>query len=473
MGRSLLQRLGFGAAVAVATVSPGALAVAQAVGKRHLRPRRAPQGGSGDRINAGLIDDIDANPDVRGRKWMAIANEMLRDGHVRKSLDYISDPLCQGMWSFDPVSDSPLDMEVADACKWAFFERLPWRRTLRRMVVGYGAYGISLHEVTDDSCPLPVSRFPLHPGHGFGVVPTGLHERPARSIYRYHQRDGHPDQLESITQEILGSDTEEYAYQKIDANRCVRLTYDQEGADFAGMAVLRSAYAPWKLKKAFQFIDAISHERNGIGTPVMTLPPGVETIDIEAAQDTLAEMRDNEKGFLILGDGYKFEWINSSKSDGTNLNEAIQRCNIDIAYNVTAGHMLLGLTGSSGSYALGSTQEGAYHLTVSAHGQFVTGALNNGQDGWSPVKRFVALNYGPDVPVPLAQVTDLPTRNWLEVVKRYSNGVSVGSITPDRTTENHIRRLMQIGPHDPSTAIARVGGETETATAQEEAEDDA
>ena len=93
---SLLSLIGLGAMVAPASTPPVIrAAVAATVGTARGSTRSKAQGGSGDRIIAGLVDDLDANPDVRAEKWFPIADEMLRDGHVRKSLDYIKDPLLQ------------------------------------------------------------------------------------------------------------------------------------------------------------------------------------------------------------------------------------------------------------------------------------------------------------------------------------------------------------------------------------------
>jgi hypothetical protein len=420
--------------------------------------RVARQSGAGTRIMAGVIDDIDNNAEVRGEKWygspgkLGIAGKMLRDPHVRQSIEYIAGPLCAATWRFKPAGKTELDREVADFCTWAFFEQLTWDQVLRRVVQRYSAYGFDLSEVTDDYRDLPATRFPNHPGGGRGIVPTGFHEIPASSVNRWHQSKVNGAQISGIRQYLQGSDAEAAGYRDIDGDRVLRFTWDQEGANFQGFAVLRSAYAPWKLKMAFQELDAIKHERMAVGTPTMTLGEDADDEDIAAAEIILEEMRANEKGFVVLPNGYKFEWTGAGDSSVTNIGLAIERCNKDIAINVSAGYMLLGLTGQSGSYALGATQQTQHHLTVESHAKFVSAGLSVGMDGWSPVERLVRLNYGPGVAVPRAEARNLPTRNWVDIVKAINNSVQVGSITVDDPLEDEVRDMLQVCPRDPATA---------------------
>lgn len=416
------------------------------------------QSGAGTSIMAGVISDIDNNPEVRGPLWygspgkIGIAGKMLRDPHVRQSLEYIAGPLCAANWRFKPTSNAKGDREVADACTWAFFEQLPWDQVLRRMVQRYGAYGFDLSEVTDDYRAMPSTRFPMHPGGGRGIVPTGIHEISASTVSKWHQSKSNPSQITGIQQYLHGSETEKAGYREISGDRIMRLTWDQEGANFQGLAVLRSAYQPWKLKMAFISLDAIKHERMAVGTPVMTLGEDATDEDIAAAEIILEEMRANEKGYVVLPNGYTFKWEGAGDSNVTNIALAIERCNKDIAINVSAGYMLLGLTGQSGSYALGTTQQTQHHLTVEGHSKFVSAGLSVGMDGWSPVKRFVELNYGYDIAVPRAVAHNLPTRNWADIVKTINNAVQAGVITADDALEDEVRTMLQVGPRDPSTA---------------------
>jgi len=323
------------------------------------------------------------------------------------------------------------------------------------MVRGYVTNGFHLEELTDDTQAIPVNRFPSHPGGGTGILPTGFHHRPSWTVYGWQQSKRRSSWIDGVQQYTQGGDAEPGGFVDIPASRLLRITYDQDGADYTGLAVLRSAYQPWKLKIAFLTIDAIKHERTGVGIPSITLSEKADEEDISKAEEILAEMRANEKGYIVLPEGYKFEWTGAGESSTSNLDAAISRCNIDIAHNVATGFMLLSLTGGTGSRALAGTQQGSYHLTIDSHGALVSEALNLGSDGFSPVERLVRQNYGQDAGIPRLAPRNLPTRDWHRVIETVSKSVAAGVLTADAPLEAQMRESIDLGPHDPSTARAR------------------
>lgn len=435
--------------------------------RRLERERRI--SGAGTRITAGAIASLEHNEELKGWRWrgrpgtVGIATKMLRDPHVRQSLSYVYAPLLAATWRFRPASDSPLDREAAAFAQWCFVEQLNWHEIIKRTVADYCAYGFALAELTDESLPVPEGRFPLHRGGGFGIVPTDAHQIPAWTVDRWGQSKSAPSRVASVTQYVQGSDGEEIGYRTIPADRVVRWTWDQEGANFEGSPILRSAYAPWRMKNAFQTIWAMKHERLGMPAPVAIASETATDDDIDEVENVLKEMRANSRGYAVLDNGWTFKWEGSGDSNASNLELAIQICNQDIAYNVSAGFMLLGLTGKSGSYALGATQQGQYHLAELAQARFLLSGWNLGYDDWSPVERIIRLNYGDDVGLPTLEARNLPTSPWSERIPLAINAANVGLITPDAKTEDAIREMLEFDPHDASTARPRGGAQTSTA----------
>jgi len=425
---------------------------------RTIDLRERPQGGAGTRLSAGFLTDIDQNAEVRGSKWYGspsvagISQKMRRDAHARKSADYVVHPLAGAKWRFRPASSDALDREVADFATHAFFERLPWSQIVRRVATGYMFDGFAIEEVTDGTAPVSASRFPHHPRTAAAVVPTGFHQRPAWSVYRWHQNKTNPAQIESIQQYIQGSDGEKAGFPTVSADRLWRLTWDQDGADFDGLAPMRSAYGPWKIKQLLLTLLVMGHERFALGVPVMTLSEDPADEDVDAAEQVLAELRAHQKAYVILPNGYDLDL--KTATFGTDVLTAIEAQNKDMAINVGAGHMMLGLGGkNAGSYALASTQQGQLHLEVDAHGRFIATCLTLGMDGWSPAERIVRANYGPDVAVPHAEAMNLPTRDWESVAKTYGTLVSQRAIRRDGRTEDQIRESVGLPPFDPESAI--------------------
>lgn len=415
--------------------------------------------GSGTRITSGFIESIDQNPELRGAKWYGapgspgIAQKMMKDLHVRQSLADVYEPLLAGTWRFKPASSSAIDREIADFLTWCLIDSLLWHEATKRIVLDYGQNGFALAELTDASRPIPADRFPLHPGGGFGVVPTGIHQVPGWTVYQWQQSKTSSSQIAGVVQQLGGSDAEALGWPTIPADRLLRWTWDQDGANFEGFAILRSAYAPWKMKIAFQTLASMKHERLALPVPVAIAPEVATDDDIDAVETILKEMRANARGYLVLDNGWSFKWEGATASDGSNIEAAISQCNQDIAFNVSAAFMLLGLTGKSGSYALGATQQGKYHLAELSHARFIAAGWNLGYDGWSPVKRIVQLNYGDSVSIPTLVVRNLPTANWADRIPLMINAANVGLVRRDGRTENAIREALEFDDFDPDTEL--------------------
>jgi hypothetical protein len=214
--------------------------------------RRVARGGSGTVITQGFISELEYNPELRGAKWygepgrIGVAGKMMRDPHVRASVNYVADALCAAKWRFEAASKSPLDREVATYCQRGIVKGIPFRRLVKRIVRGYMPYGFSLHEVLDDERPVSRERFPLHPGGGVGVLPIAFEERPAWTVYQWVQKPDRTTELAAVRQRLSVSDAEPYGLREIPSDRLLRITWDQEGADFSGLAPLRSGARPEK-----------------------------------------------------------------------------------------------------------------------------------------------------------------------------------------------------------------------------------
>src|SRR5687767_5325060 len=99
--------------------------------------------------------------------------------------------------------------------------------------------------MTDDVVPINKELYPLHRGNGRAIMPTGFHHRPASTIREFYARPNFPEQLDYFEQWISGSDTEASGFRRIDGERLIRWTLDQEGSGFTGLALLRSAQGAW------------------------------------------------------------------------------------------------------------------------------------------------------------------------------------------------------------------------------------
>jgi hypothetical protein len=422
-------------------------------------PRSYRNSSSGTGNVFGQIRDTDPNDEIRGPLWYGsqgqpgVAQKMDRDWNVRQTTRYVADPLGSCIWRFETKGERPIDKEAARFANYAFLEQPFWARYRERAIANYMACGFDLHEMTDDVRALPSGRFPLHPGGGRGLVPTGLHEIPPCTVSYFHQSKTDPNQLDNVEQWQPYSDVEGCGWRTVPADRLIRLTWGQEGANFAGMAPKRSAYGPWKLKMAALTILAILHDRCGVPYPSIVLPPDCSPEDKEQVDAILSEMRSNPRGWLRLPNGSIFKWEQASCDDADNLRQFIIYCDNCISQNVSAGFMMLSLNDKTGSNALASTQSGQYHLSTVTHAAFVSSGINYAPDGWSPVERIVRANYGEDVAVPCLVARNLPTHPWQETAKVAINAKTAKAVRWCEGDEARTREWLGMDPFDADTEI--------------------
>ncbi len=393
---------------------------------------------------------------------------MLTDAHVRRSVDAVKAPLLASKWGFKPASDDPIDLEVARFCEWVFFECLDWAESLEKITT-YIEFGFSVLEYTDDTAPVPTSRFPNHPGNGIGVVLSGLHDRPQWSICEWHPVEDDHSRLSHVVQ----WDADELKL--IESDRLVRFTWEQRGSNFGGMALLRSAWGPWKGKLTCRVLELIRHERIAVGTPTITLPGEGEDIevsddDIANAETILKSLRSAHQGYAVLPGGYKLDWAEGGEP--TDLDATIKSLEQDIAHNLGTSFLLLGQQGGAGSYNLAGTLEGQFHLSIHRHANKITGGFNRGSDGHSLVERIVRLNYGDRVALPSMIAKNLPTKPIDTLLRLTKELAEVGALTPDDQTEADIREDLDLRPRDPSVP-RRYSTMTEPQTPPEELLNDA
>lgn len=413
-------------------------------------PYRPKMAGGVGRLRVGnTVLDLDPNAEVRGTSWygtpyaMGISRQMLRDTHVRKGVDAIRDPLLGATWDFEPRPsdrDNALAEQVADFCRFCFFECNPWQSVLRNSL-SYLFDGWTVLEPTDDVVPISRDRFPASVMGDVGVVFTGLHHRPGWTFDAdgFEANDENPLQLAALYQENR--------QRKLD--RFIRLTWEQNADDYTGMPLTRSIYWAYKAKKVLQLVEIMRHEREHMGVPTIKLPEGA-TPDMEAeARKIAADIRANSRGYLVLPDGFDFEWSNTTTS--TDINATIERLNRDIAHLFGNGFTLLGSRGTSGSNALSETQMKAYMLSIDQHANFVSECFSRGQDGWSAVEHIVRLNFGDQAPVPQLVARNLPTRNYLESFTVLHNLLMSGGARADVPLRKTIREVMYLPPEDPNT----------------------
>tara|TARA_Y100001956_G_scaffold82409_1_gene103195 strand:- start:981 stop:2375 length:1395 start_codon:yes stop_codon:yes gene_type:complete len=424
-----------------------------------LRPNT--QGGSAVSIWSGQIMERESNTECSLSRWtgtphiQGVASKMYRtDAHVRSSLSMLVNPLLSCTWDVAPASNDEVDVEVADFVKYCLMQsEINFEAYVKRCVLSYATDGVALFEWTDDVRPIPAERFPNHPsnGKGLGILPTGLHYRPAYSVDRWNQRASDPTSLKSVTQHITGSDTQKSKDVTISGKRLLRWTWEPEApANFVGQSILRSAYPAWKLKRMLMVCLAIRNERLSNPIPSLTMPTDVTEAEIEQATDILRNLKSNESSFLLLPNSFEFDFKGITAGDGTALTEAIRYCDLSIFVNVLGAFSLLG-QGSPGSYALSASQQHEFALSIETHAKTIAARWNHKQDGWCPIERIVKMNYG-DRQLPRLTYRATPMRDYTKILPVLSGLAQWNLIQADDRLESHIRAILHLPEKEDGSA---------------------
>lgn len=319
-------------------------------------------GAPGTIVTSGFIIDDEHAAELRGRAALDVWDRMRRgDAQVAASLLSIELPIRAAVWDVSQASDSSDDQERADFVRRNLLGGMSvtWDDTLRQAML-HLAFGFMCFEKVYEERAGAIALAKLAP-------------RLPRSIWQW---DIAPDAtLRGVKQLVYSLGTGTSYMPEIPGDRLVVLTHRREGANFAGMSLLRGAYKHWKIKDALYRLDAIRHERFGVGVPTMTLPAGYQAKDQENAVVLMRELRSHEQSYLVVPPGFQASVLQAPSSGIAPMMESIKHHNIEITKNVFAQFLDLGST-ETGARALGESMQDFFLLGVSAVARYIEDTFN-------------------------------------------------------------------------------------------------
>ena len=392
-----------------------------------------------------FTNDDEPNPDLIWPGSVRVYDKMRReDGQVSSVLRAVTMPIRSAKWEIIPGSARPdvvamvsqdLGLQVLgqeDTASSRTDGRFSWREHLRLALLEL-TYGHSFFEQVYEL------------GADGRDHLAKLAWRPPRSISEIDvDSDGG---LVAIKQyPLMGSVT-------IPVDRLVAYVNDREGGDWIGQSLLRPAYKNWLLKDRLLRAQALTIERNGLGVPVYTgaeAPEsvnGVEAIDKwnkdehDAGLKIASGFRAGATAGASIPAGSKLELLGvNGKLPDTDA--PIRYHDEQIARSVLAHFLNLGT--ETGSWALGSTFADFFTQSLNAVARQVQDVTQQHVIG-----DLVALNWGPDEPVPMLRVEEIGDRQTATATAIQSL-VQSGAITPDQPLEDFMRAQYGIPPRDPN-----------------------
>jgi len=223
--------------------------------------------------------------------------------------------------------------------------------------------------------------------------------------------------------------------QPIPASRLVKYIWEQEGANWTGHSMMRSLYRNWLIKDRLLRVDALKHERNGMGIPKTKAAPGASKVEMEALSRAAQQAKAGDVSGVTLPDGSDMELMGVK---GT-LPDTIASINYHdeaMARKYLMMFMQLGST-LHGSRALGSEFIDYFQLAQETLANWYRDTTNEDviEENW-------LWNYGETDTVPRLEYhrEDDPLLAIEPLVKCVENGI----IRVDDELEETVREAMDI-----------------------------
>ena len=418
-------------------------------------------GAPGTQFYSGFLNDEEYLPELQGANAIKAYGRMRHDSMVKAMLQALTMPLRGAIPGFEPASDDPLDKHIALACEDAFFNMRGqlWDSFFRQLLNGKLTYG---HAVFEPVWVDPEGKPNLVEADGEEVIaPYKLAPRLQKSIFRWHidkygsllgiQQRVFVGGLEPGT-EIHDGDTSAGTYGAsgtwkfidIAADRLFVSTLDQEGANFAGISVLRAAYKNWYYKDVHLRIQALAAERHGVGVPYAIVKQGIHEDEEAAVVAALASLHAHEKGYLLVSEAQLADYskigmnpigiMNMGAAGTRQTNQSVEYHDRQMAVSILADFLTLG-AGNVGSFSIHRDKRSMFYDATK-------GVQRPTEDDFNQqvVRRFVDLNWGrPKNGYPKFGLSGLESKDAGTIGAALGKLFEVGALTPTADTEQSLR----------------------------------
>lgn len=414
-------------------------------------------GVSGNPITGGFLQDLgEHNPLMMGRTAISTYEEMRRgDAQIHATLAACKLPVQSAKWDVVPGVDKSapgyrLAKEIAAFVRDNLFGGLEFRTSTGGWTTQ--SWAEVLHNallMLDYGCAVHEDVWRVDSSH---IRLRKLAARLPLTFYRWHtEADGET----LIALEQYGYRGNRFLSALLPADKIARFTYNQEGANFWGIALLRPMYPHWFIKSKLYRIDAIACERNSLGVPVWRLPPGFAKEDREAAYSFVTQLAAHEASGAVEppGDatsGFRIVGLQGQIKD---LKPSIEHHNVMISRAALALFMDLG-TSETGSRALGQSQGDFFMLSLQSLADQIAWEITN-----TSVRRLVAFNFGEGAPCPRLVAANVQSRGLAALVDALTRFAQTGLVVSEDNLRRFIREELAL-PEESAQGVVAIRSET-------------
>ena len=274
------------------------------------------------------------------------------------------------------------------------------------------------------------------------------------TFYRWHtELDGET----LVALEQYGYRGGRYLNVTLPAEKIALFTYNQEGANFWGTALLRYMYPHWYVKSNLYRMDSIACERNALGIPVWKLAPGFSKEDRDAAYNFVTQLAAHESTGAVEPPGDPATGLRIVGVEGRvrDILPSIQHHNVMISRAALALFMDLAAA-EHGSRALGQQHGDFFLLSLQNLADQVAAVMTN-----TSVRRLVEFNFGEDAPAPRLVPANVQARGLGEIVDALTKFAQTGLVVSEDNLRRFIRQELAL-PEEGKTGVVAIRGEVVT-----------
>lgn len=228
----------------------------------------------------------------------------------------------------------------------------------------------------------------------------------------------------------------------IPASRLAWYSYGAEGANWAGISVLRPAFGAWLLKHEIWRVHATSIRRFGMGIPEVTAPQGATAAQVAEAARLASGFRAGDQSGVGLpfGFGFNLKGMTGSVPDAVAFMKYLDQ---QMSKMALAGLVDLGQT-EIGSRALGETFMDLFMLSLQAIAEEISITATSGNPGMPGiVTDLVDVNWGTDEPVPAVRCIDLGENHEI-TAQAIAWLTQYGALAPDPELDAWLRETYRL-----------------------------
>lgn len=279
-------------------------------------------------LNLAFAEDLEHVPELMHPMSVVTYRQMRNDAHLDALYRGTTMPILRYKWMIDEngcdpkrvarlAGDLGLPIKGKDPApipryKRRFVFRKHLQDALRSLY--YGHYGFEIVGETED------------PEIKDGKLAGGywhlrkLAPRPPHTIDQLRLApDGGLKEVVQLTQSMQGGGIELTGGQGggIPVERIVWYAWDMEGANWWGRSWFRSCYRNWLIKDRLVRVDAVKHERNGMGVPIGVGAQGYTDTELSALARLAQSFRagENAGGAIPFGTDLKLLGVQGSLPD--------------------------------------------------------------------------------------------------------------------------------------------------------------